>query len=243
MTDYGYGFGVETGANNYFTAGINHNVTLEKVVMEPAKKDGTGQNVLRFYFKNEDGASFVHTEFPVNEELVRSWALRDRKDPKQELAKAYGAVGTRVKHIMSAVRDVSTVVINGKDASGRTLPFEEIVPQFINAFNEVENLSQIKLDLLLVYNNKGMLSLPRYTYPPFIQNAEVAKQHPEKALFIGRKHKIKPPAPTNETSMNSDFSTAAAQPAAPMSNSFDNSEQTVLGQGAMGGNEDEGLAF
>ena len=66
---YGFDENVDKSNINLMAPGINENVELVSVAYEPAKKDGTGNKVLRFTFKNEAGAEFNHIEWEINDAL------------------------------------------------------------------------------------------------------------------------------------------------------------------------------
>ena len=60
---------VETQSNapsyTLMKAGVNENVSLVDVTFDTLRKDGTGGNVIRFYFQDEDGAKFTQTYMEV----------------------------------------------------------------------------------------------------------------------------------------------------------------------------------
>ena len=54
-----------TSSYKLMDAGINENVSLVDVTFDTLRQDGTGGNVIRFYFQNEEGAKFTQTYMEV----------------------------------------------------------------------------------------------------------------------------------------------------------------------------------
>lgn len=98
----GYDKSTQTTFAGVIPAGIQENISLINIAIEPMKKDGTGGNVLKFHFQSENGALFTHTEFPINDAQIASRARMEKKNVDDEIRKEYGIQARRIKHILDA---------------------------------------------------------------------------------------------------------------------------------------------
>ena len=129
-------------ANKQFTGGLHGNVTLESVVFETPRKDGTGDKVLMFNFKGQGGETFRHLEWPVDESRA------------QDPAKAYENQGKRIKHILSKFIPEESIVIEGVNS------YEEFANKVISLLGAA-NVG-LPVAIKLVYNQKGNLEFTKY---------------------------------------------------------------------------------
>jgi len=150
------------------TAGKHENVKLERIAKEPARSDGTGQTVLRFYF-DIGGHKFNHTEFPVNEERVVENYYRYPKrgsmaprSKEEAVEMAIENVNRRVNHILMGFLPVNEILSGLSQTESWDDYCDKVVQLAGNAF-ESETF-RVKL----VYNDKGYVCFP--LYPFFIQN-------------------------------------------------------------------------
>jgi hypothetical protein len=143
---------VAESANKQFTGGIHGNVTLESVVFESPRKDGTGDKVLMFNFKGKNGETFRHLEWPVDESKA------------QDPTKAYENQGKRIKHILSKFISEDAVVIEGVTS------YEEFANKVISLLGNA-NVSKI-VAIKLVYGtaNSPKQNLEFTKYLGFIGN-------------------------------------------------------------------------
>ena len=105
---------VETQSNapsyTLMKAGVNENVSLVDVTFDTLRKDGTGGNVIRFYFQDEDGAKFTQTYMEVAslerlKESAKNAAQSGRpwsSTPEQLHSDLLRNVGESLYHILSA---------------------------------------------------------------------------------------------------------------------------------------------
>ena len=210
----------ENTGNEYFSAGVNEKVLLTNVLYEPAKKDGTGDKVLRFYFMNEFGGEFTHTEFQNKPELISKWRNMTPARVKATVERMNNSLAARIMHILSNFVDIHTVNIEAET-------YEQMAQSYISVLGD--SYKDVPVDLLLVYNKKNMLEIPK-TSPkeiPFMVRHDVAEQHPELALKLHKglrfeKYPIDelPKAGSFKASQNNAFSDTAFSGETP--NSEDN---------------------
>jgi hypothetical protein len=117
-----------------FEVGITNDVVIQKVAFENPKKDGSHpENVIVIEFKNPKGAIFSHKE----------WNTKgDESKTKSQMI--------RLKRIVKE--------ITGNDFATNFTSWEDCAQKFIEALGE----HTAKLQIKLLYNNKGYLELVRY---------------------------------------------------------------------------------
>lgn len=147
------------------TPGINENVKLLDIVRENSKDDGSGTEVLRFYFEDSQGRGFTHTEFPIDVEnlkkLAKNWS---NTTPEEAVKKAFNDMGAKIKHILGAFMPEDQVVITG--VSGWEGYCDKVIELAAKQFEG--QLYRIKV----VLNKKDFNSFPRTAVAPFVQNME-----------------------------------------------------------------------
>ncbi len=125
-----------------FEAGINNNVVIKNVSFENAKKDGTSdKTVIRVTFEGEKGQSYTHTEFPIT----------DGDDKKIE---------SQMKRLKRIVKEVT-----GNEFPTNFTSWEDCATSFIRSLG---NYATTKLQIKLLYNDKGYLEMPKYD--PTVRN-------------------------------------------------------------------------
>jgi hypothetical protein len=149
-------------ANKQFQGGIHPNVTLESVVFESPKKDGTGDSVLMFNFKGQNGETFRHLEWAIDESRAA------------DVAKAYENQGKRIKHILSKFIAEELVVIEGVTS------YEEFAKKVIDLLGTANVGKTIAIKL--VYNDKGNVTFTKYL--GFIGNTTADLQIGAKEMVV-----------------------------------------------------------
>ena len=116
---------VETQPNtsNYklMNAGINENVSLVDVTFDTLRQDGTGGNVIRFYFQDDEGAKFTQTYMEVTsldrlKESAKNAASSGRpwsSTPEQLHKDLLRNVGESLFHILCAFVPKEKAMLQG----------------------------------------------------------------------------------------------------------------------------------
>ena len=128
--------------NKQFNGGIHSNVTLESVTFESPRKDGEGDKVLMFNFKGQNGETFRHLE----------WAIDESK--AQDPQKAYENQGKRIKHILSKFIAEDAIIIEGVSSYAE---FSNKVIELLGTANVGKTVA-----IKLTYNAKGNLEFTKY---------------------------------------------------------------------------------
>ena len=176
----------ETQGGNPIQAGINENVYLTKVAVEPSK-EGSTTNVLAFHFEQSferpDGESDVrslrHAEFPIDVAETRERATKQGVDPDTFVKKRFEAQGIRIKHLVTKVVPKEKAVVKGDTFDKYATNVAALVTPFLKA-----PAGPFRLKVLL--NNKNFSTLPPYV--PFM---EKQVEGYETNLVIGPKEKTK----------------------------------------------------
>ena len=162
--------------NNRFDGGIHSGVIIEKISYENAKKDGTSdKTVIRVTFEGEKGESYTHTEFPVT----------DGDEKKIE---------SQMKRLKRIVKEVTKT-----DFATNFTSWEECANSFIRSLG---NYSSVKLQIKLLYNDKGYLEMPKYD--PTVRNMS------EPTLSISKSEEPKLVKPTVAGTQVDDLPTTTA---------------------------------
>lgn len=180
-----YGFNQDTQSEStakYFNAGITPNVELESVEFKSAKKDGTGEPVLMFNFKGENGETFRHIE----------WDVKDAQD----LAKAQEALGKRVKHIITKFIPEEKAILSGNT-------YAEFSQGVINLLGD--SFKGKKVAIKLVYGSK---EYPKQNYGFTKYTGFIAND--AKDLRIGDKELLT--KPSANPSSNTELENSPADP-------------------------------
>lgn len=181
-----YSINAETGpSSKYLNAGIVENINLVKIVAENSKSDGTGAEVLRFYFASESGETFTHTEFAVDPEHIKTMAKQWGNDADQMIKQAVEDMGARIKHILSTFMPEDQIIIDAKS-------WEDYISKIVALAGDLYKDSKYRLKLVL--NNKDFVQFPKKTFSDFIQNMDT----PNTLKIVPKYDRIVPKAPTEE---------------------------------------------
>jgi hypothetical protein len=156
-----YGFDKSNENTSLFMdAGINENVELKEVAFEPAKQDGTGEKVLRFYFENDKGQKFSHVEFPIDPTVIKEQARAWGVDPVKLTNERNKDLGSRVMHILS-------VYLPKEQLEFKADTWEEFCKGVVSILGNTHKGIPIRIKVF--YNKKDYLTFPSKTFRPFIQ--------------------------------------------------------------------------
>ena len=171
--------------NAYMDAGIHQNVKIVSVVKENSKKDDTGSTVLRFYFENDKGETFNHTEFEIDTENLKKLAKQWNADPKELIKNTFLDLNLRIKHILETFIPKDQIIFKAKG-------WEDFCDKAVKLCGELYKDTTVRVKL--IYNKKDFPIFPKKTFQPFIQNSEE-----NDALKINKKYdRVTPLAPTEE---------------------------------------------
>ena len=154
---------IETEQNglSYIQPGIHENIRLAKpddsypIVYERSKN---GNEFIALHFMNEDGQTFVHTEWkPV---------LGSGEKPEEVLEKKQANLVKRLLHIGKKFVDESALKFKAET-------FEELAKFYIRAIGD--NYKGKLFRVKIVYNNKNFTTFPNYV--PFIESMLVEKDN------------------------------------------------------------------
>jgi hypothetical protein len=187
-----YGISEESfNESKYLVAGINENVRLVSIVREASKKDGTGQQVLRFYF-DKQGYSFVHTEFPVDEQKLID-LNRAKSDSKltdaEAIKKGYTALSRNISHILGTFVPKDKIIFDITEKNPEKA-WEAFCDKVIEIAGKAYENHLFRI--ALVYNSKDFVTFKKI--PIFIQNMK----EPNAIKFNHQYDRITPLAPKDD---------------------------------------------
>ena len=140
-------------------AGTNENVKLIRVAYEPFKNDGTGDKVLKFEFKDEQGRSFTHNEWEIKPDRIKQNAQAWGADYKELLEKELASMSERIKHIMAAYMPYEDIKVAGTTWA-----------EFARAI--IDNLGNrydgVPVRIKLILNKKDYCTFPKRAINDFI---------------------------------------------------------------------------
>lgn len=148
--------------SKYMPAGINENVTLDKVEV---KVSPNGNKMFDITFVNEQGQTAVHTEW---EPKMAPW-MKDKSDLERNQARQY----KKMLQILLCFYTDEQINFEGDDFMG----FANYIAMMLNAADKTK-----KLRLKLVYNKDGYTTLPTAVDDAFIE--------PMKLLAEGESYKV-----------------------------------------------------
>ena len=197
----------QTGAPSYklMSPGINENVKLVDVTFDTLRQDGTGGNVIRFYFQDEEGAKFTHTQMEVTnlerlQESSRNAASAGRSwssTPEQLHADLIRNTGEVLHHILSAFIPKERVAIGGKS-------WDDLGKNVIELIGN--SYEGHKFKIKCVYDKQGKyLQFPSRPVQPFCLPQDSTQQ-----LVVGYRDNITPAQPTNEAEISSNTNNSTA---------------------------------
>ena len=171
-----YGFDEKTqtsGGGSYLDEAGIYDARISSVSYENSKNDGSGKMVLVFKFETNDGKSFRHIEWDIDEaklttnhqgyyrnDASQGNAPRDKQNNiipevvyvRSKIDKEYEDQGARVKHMLNAY--------GGGQGSISATSYEDYAKKVVAEFNKLDR-SEYK-PLLIVYNTKDYASLPKW---------------------------------------------------------------------------------
>ena len=187
-----------TSTYKLMDAGINENVSLVDVTFDTLRQDGTGGNVIRFYFQNEEGAKFTQTYMEVTsldrlKESAKNAASSGRpwsSTPEQLHKDLLRNVGESLRHILLSFIPESKLIMSGDtwDSFGKN-----IVDLVGNSYEG------LKFKIKCVYDKQGKyLQFPQRPLQPFMLAQDSATE-----LTISSRDNLQAAAPTNEAEIAS----------------------------------------
>lgn len=141
----------------YLEAGITKNVEMLKAAPDIMKtKGGESYNTILFEFQSEDGITFTHREFEINESQTRQIAAEKfNTDPQKFLDNKKRQQGQRVFHIMKCFVPEEKINIPNVPILEAGEKIKEILG---------ESFKGVKVDILLSYDKKGFAKFPNTFY-------------------------------------------------------------------------------
>ena len=187
-----------TSTYKLMNAGINENVSLMDVTFDTLRQDGTGGNVIRFYFQDEEGAKFTQTYMEVTslerlQESSKNAASSGRpwsSTPEQLHKDLIRNVGESLRHILSSFVPTDKLILSGDtwDKFG-----QNIVDLVGNSYEG------LKFKVKCVYDKQGKyLQFPQRAIQPFILPQDSAQ-----SLSISSRDNLQAAAPTSEAEIAS----------------------------------------
>jgi hypothetical protein len=140
-------------------AGTNENVKLVRVAYEPFKNDGTGDNVLKFEFKDEQNRSFTHNEWEIKPDRIKQNAQAWNTDYKDLLEKELASMSERIKHIMAAFMPYEDIKVAGST-------WAEFARAIID--NLGTKFEDVPVRIKLILNKKDYCTFPKRAINDFI---------------------------------------------------------------------------
>lgn len=142
--------------SNYIPAGIQENITLDKVEVATSP---TGNKYFQITFSNEDGQTATHTEWePKMGTFTKTEADLDRAMNRQY---------KRMLQILMCFYKDEQINFNGE----KFIDFANYIATMLNASDK-----SIKLRVKFVFNSKGYITLPSKVDDIFIEPISVSKE-------------------------------------------------------------------
>lgn len=192
---------VETQSNapsyTLMKAGVNENVSLVDVTFDTLRKDGTGGNVIRFYFQDEGGAKFTQTYMEVTslerlKESAKNAAQSGRpwsSTPEQLHSDLLRNVGESLYHILSAFVPKDKVSIGGAS-------WDELGKNVLELVGN--SYDGLKFKIKCVYDKQGKyLQFPNRPLQPFMVPQDSVTQ-----LTISSRDNVTAAEPTPEATIS-----------------------------------------
>lgn len=179
-------------------AGTNENVILTRVAYEPFKNDGTGDNVLKFEFQDDQGRQFTHNEWEIVPDRVKQNAKAWGQDYRELLEATMRDTTERIKHIMSCYMPLKEINVKG----GNWTEFAQaVIDNLGDKFNDVP----VRIKLIL--NNKDYTRFPRRAINDFIQ----PMSQPNSISYHPKYDRIEPKAAAGSSDLDSMFGDEPAE--------------------------------
>lgn len=143
--------------SKYMPAGINENVTLDKVEV---KTSPNGNKMFDITFINESGQTAVHTEW---EPKMAPW-MKDKSDLERNQARQF----KKMLQILLCFYKDEQINFEGEDF----MSFANYIATMLNAADKTK-----KLRLKLVYNKDGYTTIPTAVDDTFIEPMDVTESN------------------------------------------------------------------
>jgi hypothetical protein len=180
-------------------AGTNENVILTRVAYEPFKNDGTGDNVLKFEFQDDQGRQFTHNEWEIVPDRVKQNAKAWGQDYRELLEATMRDTTERIKHIMSCYMPLKEINVKG---SNWTEFAQAVIDNLGDKFNDVP----VRIKLIL--NNKDYTRFPRRAINDFIQ----LMSQPNSISYHPKYDRIEPKAAAGSSDLDNMFGDDPTEP-------------------------------
>ena len=173
--------------SKYMPAGINENVTLDKVEV---KVSPNGNKMFDITFVNEQGQTAVHTEW---EPKMAPW-MKDKSDLERNQARQY----KKMLQILLCFYTDEQINFEGNDFMG----FANYIAMMLNAADKTK-----KLRLKLVYNKDGYTTLPTTVDEAFIESMELGDGESYKVQITAKDVIVRPVTADKEVKNDNPFTT------------------------------------
>lgn len=180
--------------SKYMPAGINENVTLDKVEV---KVSPNGNKMFDITFVNEQGQTAVHTEW---EPKMAPW-MKDKSDLERNQARQF----KKMLQILLCFYKDEQINFEGEDF----MSFANYIAAMLNSADKTK-----KLRLKLVYNKDGYTTLPTAVDDTFIEPVELADDEEYKIKITAKDVIVRPVIADKETKNDNPFTTPEVATAA-----------------------------
>lgn len=177
--------------SKYMNAGINENVTLDKVEV---KVSPNGNKMFDITFVNEQGQTAVHTEW---EPKMAPW-MKDKTDLERNQARQF----KKMLQILLCFYKDEQINFEGEDF----MSFANYIATMLNAADKTK-----KLRLKLVYNKDGYTTIPTAVDDTFIEPMDVTESN---IKITAKDVVIRPVIADKETKNDNPFTTPEVATAA-----------------------------
>ena len=173
--------------SKYMNAGINENVTLDKVEV---KVSPNGNKMFDITFVNEQGQTAVHTEW---EPKMAPW-MKDKTDLERNQARQF----KKMLQILLCFYKDEQINFEGEDF----MSFANYIATMLNAADKTK-----KLRLKLVYNKDGYTTIPTAVDDTFIEPMDVTESN---IKITAKDVVVRPVIADKETKNDNPFTTMTA---------------------------------
>ena len=175
--------------SKYMNAGINENVTLDKVEV---KVSPNGNKMFDITFVNEQGQTAVHTEW---EPKMAHW-MKDKTDLERNQARQF----KKMLQILLCFYKDEQINFEGEDF----MSFADYIATMLNAADKTK-----KLRLKLVYNKDGYTTIPTAVDDTFIESMDITESN---IKITAKDIVVRPVIADKETKNDNPFTTMTAAP-------------------------------
>lgn len=186
--------------SKYMPAGINENVTLDKVEV---KTSPNGNKMFDITFVNESGQTAVHTEW---EPKMAPW-MKDKSDLERNQARQF----KKMLQILLCFYKDEQINFEGEDF----MSFANYIATMLNAADKAK-----KLRLKLVYNKDGYTTIPTTVDDTFVEPMDITESN---IKITAKDVIVRPIIADKETKNDNPFTTPEVA-----TNAFNNSNPDEL---------------